>query len=42
MDSTSDLSLDYKPIQSSEAWSSIATEKESLRWCLKYLLEKVF
>ena len=42
MDSTSDLILDYKPIQSSEAGSSIAAEKESLRWCLNYLLEKVF
>ena len=40
MDSASDLILDYKLIQSSETGSSVAMEKEGLRHCLKYLLDR--
>ena len=34
MDSATDLILDYKLIQSSETGSSVAMEKERLRWSL--------
>ena len=40
MDSASDLILDYKLIQSSETGSSVAMEKEGLRRCLNYLLDR--
>ena len=40
MDSSTDLILDYKLIQSSETDSSVAVEKETLRWSLNYLLGK--
>ena len=40
MDSATNLILDYKLIQSSETGSSVAMEKEGLRWSLNYLLER--
>ena len=40
MDSATDLILDYRLIQSSETGSSVAMEKEGLRWSLNYLLEQ--
>ena len=40
MDLPTDLILDYKLIQSSETGSSVAVEKEGLRWSLNYLLEQ--
>ena len=40
MDSVTDLILDYKLIQSSETRSSVAMEKEGLRQCLDYLLDR--
>ena len=40
MDLASDLILDYKLIQSSETGSSVAMEKEGLRRCLNYLLDR--
>ena len=40
MNSTTDLILDYKLIQSSETGSSVALEMEGLRQSLNYLLEQ--
>ena len=40
MDSATDLILHYKLIQSSETGSSVAMEKEGLRWFLNYLLKQ--
>ena len=38
MNSATNLILDYKLIQSLETGSSVAMEKEGLRWSLNYLL----
>ena len=40
MGSDTDLILDYKLIKSLETGSSVAVEKEGLKWPLNYLLEQ--
>ena len=38
MDFATDLTLDYKLVQCTETGSSVATEKEGLRWCLDNMM----